>query len=126
MFRLLEKYRNSPAHKYINSPQLEEDLKEAAKKMTNKEAIAEFKERLAITDYKELIPEYYEAMELAIKALEKQIPKKPKEYEDKYYACPVCGNALLHKWEKYPTKLMSKNNGLPYCLNCGQAIAWEE
>ena len=56
------------------------------------------------------------------KAIEKQIPKKPEEYEDKYYACPVCGNVLLHKWEKYPTKLMSKNNGLPYCLSCGQAI----
>ena len=67
-----------------------------------------------------------EALDMAIAALEKQIPKKPKEYEDKYYACPVCGNVLLHKREKYPTKLMSKNNGLPYCLSCGQAIDWSE
>ena len=38
--------------------------------MDRKEAIAEFKERLAITDYKEHIPEYYEAIELAIEALQ--------------------------------------------------------
>ena len=30
----------------------------------------------------------------AIEALEKQLPKKPIEYEDKYYACPICGMYL--------------------------------
>ena len=56
--------------------------------MDRKEAIAEFKERLATTDYKEHIPEYYEAIELAIEALQKPerkwIPvseRLPKEYE---------------------------------------------
>ena len=39
-------------------------------KMTNKEAIVEFKQRLPIKDCKEQIPEYYSAMELAISALE--------------------------------------------------------
>ena len=39
--------------------------------MTNKEAIEQFKERLAITDYKKQIPEYYEAIEMAVDALEK-------------------------------------------------------
>ena len=58
-------------------------------------------------------------------AVEKQKAKKPKEYEDKFYACATCGNVLLHKWEKYPTKLMDKKNGLPYCLGCGQRILWE-
>ena len=38
--------------------------------MTNKEAIEMFKERLAITDYRKQIPEYYEAIEKAIAALE--------------------------------------------------------
>lgn len=57
-------------------------------------------------------------------AVEKQKVKKPKEYEDKFYGCPVCGNVLLHKWEKYPTKLMNKKNGLPYCLGCGQKLDW--
>lgn len=39
--------------------------------MTEQEAINEFKERLAIPDYKQSIPKYYEAMEMAVKALEK-------------------------------------------------------
>ena len=39
--------------------------------MTNKEAIEQLKERLAITDYKQQIPEYYEAIEMAVEALEK-------------------------------------------------------
>ena len=44
-------------------------------------------------------------------AMEKQKAKEPKEYEDKFYGCPACGNVLLHKWEKYPAKLMNKKNG---------------
>ena len=111
--------------------------------MTEQEAITVFEEILAI-DYRDTIPKYYEAMELAVKdmkevkkyrtigtpeecrsAVEKQMEKKPKEYEDKFYGCPTCGNVLLHKWEKYPTKLMDKKNGLPYCLGCGQRILWE-
>ena len=62
----------------------------------------------------------------AKKSLEKQIPMRPIEYEDKFYACPVCGNPLLHKWEEYPAKLMSKDKGLPYCLGCGQQIDWSD
>ena len=58
-------------------------------------------------------------------AKEKQIPKKPKEYEDRYYACE-CGNILLPKWKEYPTKLMPKSEGLPYCMACGQALKWGE
>ena len=67
-----------------------------------------------------------EAYELAIEDMQKQIPKKPKEYEDKYYGCPVCGNNLMHKWLIYPEKLMPKSNGLPCCLNCLQAIDWSD
>ena len=39
--------------------------------MTNEEAIEQLKERLAITDYRQQIPEYYEAIEMAIAALER-------------------------------------------------------
>ena len=39
--------------------------------MTNKEAIEQFKERLAITGYRQQIPEYYEAIEMAVDALKK-------------------------------------------------------
>lgn len=59
-------------------------------------------------------------------ARERQSVKKPIEYEDKYYACPVCSNVLMYKWEKYPSQLKDKKCALPYCLSCGQAIDWSE
>ena len=49
----------------------------------------------------------------AIKALEKQIPKKP-ELKGEYYVCPVCG-VYQETSEGNP----------PYCINCGQRILWE-
>ena len=66
------------------------------------------------------------AIEMAINALEKQIPKKPYCIEDKMWCCPVCDNHLLPKWVKYPTELMPKTEGLPYCMSCGQKIDWNE
>ena len=59
-------------------------------------------------------------------ARERQRGKKPVEYEDKYYACPVCNNVLMYKWGKYTSRLKDKKCGLPYCLSCGQAIDWSE
>ena len=54
-----------------------------------------------------------EARDMAITALEKQIPKKPDFTEDKEFAlCPCCnGKGLLDKQK--------------YCDNCGQKIDWE-
>ena len=51
------------------------------------------------------------AMELAVEALQKQIPKKPipDGYKDK---CPVCG--LIVKFGEY------------YCKGCGQKLRWDE
>lgn len=45
-----------------------------------------------------------------LSALEKQIPKKPKEYCEGRYCCPEC------KGIKYPK--------VPYCEHCGQALSW--
>lgn len=55
------------------------------------------------------------AREMAIEALEKQIPKKPMP-DSKYYGvgiCPVC-NAVF------------TDNSTRYCGNCGQALDWGE
>ena len=52
-------------------------------------------------------------IEAAIKAVDKQIPKKP-EIEGEYYICPVCG-VYQETSEGNP----------PYCINCGQRILWE-
>ena len=92
--------------------------------MTPQEAIETIKIAIAEVEW-DYPMDYTIAFEEAITALEKQIPKKPKEYEDKYYACPNCGNVTMMKWERYPDRLMDKSNGLPYCLGCGQRLDWE-
>lgn len=88
--------------------------------MTNSEAIVVFKERLAISDYKKQIPDYYEAMELAVNALEKQIAKKPDIEGDGYadgqlvydtWICPCCEKHYEIDYDNYD-----------YCPNCGQHI----
>lgn len=67
-----------------------------------------------------------EALKMAINALNKQIARKPVCIEDKMWCCPVCDNHLLPKWVKYPTELMPKTEGLPYCMSCDQKIDWSE
>ena len=95
--------------------------------MTKSEAIKEIRFNMSTIGLSnEAAKRVVEAREMAINALKKQIPKKPIEYEDKFYACPVCKNPVMHKWEKYNTELMEKSNGLPVCLNCLQAIDWSD
>lgn len=68
----------------------------------------------------------YKANEMAIQALEKQIPKKPimKQYfedlEDGYLCCPTCGEIL--------TDRIPADNKTFYfhCMNCGQKFDWSD
>ena len=55
-----------------------------------------------------------ESKNIAVQALEKQIPKKPDFTEDKEFAlCPCCnGKGLLNKQK--------------YCDNCGQKLDWSD
>ena len=48
-----------------------------------------------------------EAIDVAIKSMEKQIPKKP-IYQDENEKCPSCGSFVI----------------LEYCAKCGQKIDW--
>lgn len=52
------------------------------------------------------------AAEIAVEAMRKQIPKKPKMPLDAYWVCPVCGKKVEHPYE--------------HCKRCSQAIDWEE
>lgn len=52
------------------------------------------------------------AAEIAVEAMQKQIPKKPKMPIDAYWVCPVCGKKVEHPYE--------------HCRGCGQAILWSE
>ena len=57
---------------------------------------------------------FAEALGMAIKALEKQIPKKPDFTEDKEFAlCPCCNGKGLFNKQKY-------------CDNCGQKLDWSD
>lgn len=109
--------------------------------MTNKEAIKRLETRVkymsdgyicALENGAEQDIEWekeIEAFECGIKALEKQIPKKPKEVESrelfnpKYplmaitvttFNCPCCGEKIMFR------------TAVKRCLDCGQAIDWSE
>lgn len=59
---------------------------------------------------------WHPAYDVAIKALEKQIPKKPStefNYEDDDYFCPDCGFGVTEEHNDF-------------CGSCGQHIDWSE
>ena len=66
-----------------------------------------------------------EAFQMAINALEKQMPKKPimKPYfddmEEEYLCCPTCGEILT---DRIP---LDNKDFYFHCLNCGQKLNWE-
>ena len=100
--------------------------------MTSSEAIEKLKNMrlfMQITDEnsEHKFPEdYYKANEMAIQALEKQIPKKPimKQYfenlEDEYLCCPTCGEILT---DRIPA---DNNTFYFHCMNCGQKFDWSD
>lgn len=61
------------------------------------------------------------SLDIAISAIEKQIPKKPINVEKHYYKCPCCKQDLgisdddIFIYE-IPTSM--------YCSNCGQSLDW--
>ena len=80
--------------------------------MTNEEAIIDIRENIQpIIGGKSL--------DIAISAIEKQIPKKPKVIFDEYsyFECGNCGEAIYCSDELKSHK---------YCLNCGQALDWSD
>lgn len=103
--------------------------------MTEQEAIGQFQERLAIEEYRQQIPEYCEAMELAVKSLEeiqkyraigtpdvfratveKQKAKNP--IRNDKCTCPSCGthNEVIKK------RRNTVYSDIVYCWHCGQAL----
>lgn len=88
-----------------------------------REAIEDFKKLAELLQNKESAA--VEHCNIAIEALEKQLPKKP-TYEGDGYApdgtfvydtweCPNCGECYEVDYDDYD-----------YCPNCGQRIDWEE
>ena len=95
--------------------------------MTESEAIKILQRDLQIQLENKALPDGIEAIQIAIQALEKQIPKKPRK-TDSYrgvlkrvyaYVCPTCGNACLEKY-------MNERQNTMFCWNCGQKLDWSE
>ena len=64
--------------------------------------------------------EHLESIDIAINALEKQIPKKV--VKEKYiYICPICGSNVETDCGDYMLDYR-----LNYCDNCGQKLDWSD
>ena len=85
--------------------------------MTNEEALNWFKDDLKNGKCSDECPQC-NAMEKAIEALEKQIPKKPLNLCGRYFEkakggnCPCCG-------------AQTNSSTYTYCRKCGQKLLWE-
>ena len=87
--------------------------------MTENEAIEEFKQRLELIEkcYRGEVEDYKQALELGVKALEKQIVKKPITHSNTNIAdCPCCGATVRG----------IKNPFGDWCSNCGQKLDWSD
>ena len=81
--------------------------------MTTKELAKDLKEHIGCGIE---VPLYDEELEVVVEALEKQIAKKSKIYNDKYFDmfdCPNC-KQTFDAWEGYS-----------YCPECGQKLNLE-
>ena len=65
--------------------------------------------------------DYIKFVEMAINALEKQMPKKPyyEDMEEEYLCCPTCGEILT---DRIP---LDNKDFYFHCFNCGQKLNWE-
>jgi len=90
--------------------------------MTNEEAIRNLQSVRSFLNMTDLLDEpSYKSINMAIEAVEKQIPKKPYKRQMKVSTidvCPVCGIDTpnpreLEQWEWW-------------CPDCGQKIDWSE
>ena len=89
--------------------------------MTAEEAIKTI--QVAIAEVEREYPlDYSIAFEMAIEALEKQIPKKPIN-EECYYICPRCRDDLGVSDDDIFIYELPKPK---YCSNCGCVIDWTE
>ena len=92
--------------------------------MTESEAKAILERDLNCLKQNKALPDSIEAMQIAINALEKQIPKKTiinigDTDKDRLACCPVCDSNVDWTYNGFWRKGNPK-----YCRSCGQAIDW--
>lgn len=91
--------------------------------MTESEAKEEFKGRLELIEkcYRGEVEDYKQALELGVKALEKQIPKKVVKDGKWSYKCPCCGECA-----ETDCGDAFYDYRLDYCNGCGQKLDWSD
>lgn len=104
--------------------------------MNNQEAIASLKTLCHTCDlFPKCVhekPECFQAIEMAISALEKQIPKKPNKIQSKNSEnlwnlyCPSCENWIGMWNSRLKLGDMHNISNGKICPYCGQAIDWED
>ena len=86
--------------------------------MTESEAIKILQRDLEIQVKNKALTDGIEAIQIAIQALEKQIPKKPVKSENQVaryvntYYCPICNLGI------------TGTNIAKWCYHCGQKLDW--
>ena len=90
--------------------------KEAIEILTGDKKLDEIEHKGGIEGQKKVARLYNEAFDMAVEALEKQIPKKPITTKDGNKSCS-CGLVVQTGYIR---------NCLYYCDNCGQAIDWRD
>lgn len=86
--------------------------------MTESEAIKILQRDLEIQVKNKALPDGIEAIQIAIQALEKQMPKKPVKSEKQVvmyvntYYCPICNLGI------------TGTNIAKWCYHCGQKLDW--
>ena len=65
-----------------------------------------------------------EAISIALEAIAKQIPKKPKKI-DSWRLCPNCYEKHGFSYDYLVGMKQRGHEDISYCLGCGQAICWE-
>ena len=87
--------------------------------MTESEAIKILQRDLQIQLENKALPDGIEAIQIAIQALEKQVPMKVKNSGERIpfeWYCPACGELLCD--DGY------KDTYIKYCEHCGQKLDW--
>ena len=98
--------------------------------MTESEAIEKLKNMrlfMQIEDEKnecKFTEDDYKANDMAIQALEKQIPKKPIRHTAwENFKCPACGSAEIVQYDT-EYREYDKDCKFEYCSDCGQKLDW--
>lgn len=94
--------------------------------MTNEEA-----RNILLTSVHPQTAEEAEAIGIAVRAVERMIPKKPNKVLDGPFPspfwCSVCGEIVANQgWDAADGKPFFLKCAENFCSNCGQAIDWSD